>query len=95
MKKLYSTKLTKSGQTTIPREIRDAMGLEIDAEVYWSFDGEKAYISLTPPNPLDVSSAEDFWSRMAESQKAIEQGQVFPADEFLSQLRQYDGAKAV
>lgn len=73
---MMSTKLTKGGQTTVPKEVRTALGIEDGARVYWSFDGRRAWVSATPGDPLEVTSEEHFRSRLAEAEADVAAGRV-------------------
>ena len=62
---MMSTKMTKAGQTTVPKEIRTALGIADDSRVYWFWDGENAYIASTPSPLPEVTSAKEFWRGIA------------------------------
>lgn len=68
---MMSTKMTKGGQTTVPKEIRRSLGIADDARVYWTFDGSRAWVSAAPAMPLEVAGAGDFRDRLAEAEDAV------------------------
>ncbi len=41
---MYETTITKKGQTTIPQEIRDRLGLELGGSAVWFVEGHRAFI---------------------------------------------------
>lgn len=84
---MMSTKMTKGGQTTVPKEIRDALGIDGSSRVYWIFDGSRAYLSAEPPMPLGVQSEEDFRSRLGEAEESAAAGRVRDAEDVSGELR--------
>lgn len=88
---MMSTKLTKGGQTTVPKEVRTALGIADGARVYWSFDGRRAWVSATPTDPLEVTGEEDFRTRLAEAEDDVAAGRVRDARTVSAELRaRYD-----
>ena len=84
---MMSTKMTKAGQTTVPKEIRTALGIADDSRVYWFWDGEHAYIAPTPsPLPL-VDSREKFLAAIEEGKKSASEGHVQSARALAAGLR--------
>lgn len=83
---MMSTKLTKGGQTTVPKELRTALGIEDGARVYWSLDGRRAWVSATPGDPLEVASEEYFRSRLAEAEADVAAGRVRDAHDVARDL---------
>lgn len=88
---LFSTKMTRGGQTTVPKEIRDALGIGDTDRVYWSFDGRRATLTAEPAAPLSVSSEEDFWSRVGEARESARAGRVGDAGAAGERLRAKHG----
>ena len=84
---MMSTKMTKAGQTTVPKEIRTALGIADDSRVYWFWDGEHAYIAPTPSPLPEISTAEDFWQGIVDAERQAEAGHVSPADEVIAEMR--------
>lgn len=85
---MMSTKMTKGGQTTVPKEIRRSLGIADDARVYWMFDGARAWVSATPAMPLEVSRDADFCGRLAEAEESVSAGQIRDASLISDELRQ-------
>ena len=69
---MMSTKMTKGGQTTVPKEIRRSLGIADDARVYWTFDGSRAWVSAAPAMPLEVAGVGDFRDRLGDLRRAAE-----------------------
>lgn len=84
---MMSTKLTKGGQTTVPKEVRTALGIADGARVYWSFDGRRAWVSAAPANPLEITSEEDFHARLAEAEADVAASRVRNAGTVSAELR--------
>lgn len=87
MQATASTKITKGGQTTVPREIREALGVGPEDRVYWNFEGDRAYITAAPEVPLSVTSAKDFWDRIDHAKSDIAQGRLVDAVSLSEKLR--------
>ena len=87
MEAAISTKLTKGGQTTIPRSIRRALGIPDEGRVYWTREGDRAYVTAKPEIPLSVTSAKDFWNRIDEAQADIAAGRLVDASDLSEKLR--------
>lgn len=85
---MMSTKLTRSGQTTVPKEIRDSLGIGAEARVYWMFDGTRAWVSAEPAMPLSIASEQDFYDRLAEAESSIAEGKVRSASDISHELRE-------
>lgn len=84
---MMSTKMTKAGQTTVPKEIRTALGIADDSRVYWFWDGEHAYIASTPSPLPEVTSAKEFWRGIADAERQVEAGKTRSANEVVSKMR--------
>lgn len=54
MSKTYSARLTSKGQITIPKKVRDRMGIAEGEEVYFTEEnGEFRLRKSGPPSPFD------------------------------------------
>ena len=87
MPMVMSTKVTRGGQTTVPKEIRDALGIEYDSRVYWSFDGSRVILSAEAPIPNEVRSEEEFWRGVELAMQDVATGKTRPAGEASARLR--------
>lgn len=76
MDSVLSTKLTQSGQTTVPVEVRRRCGIEDGGCVYWIEENGRTYVSSVPVSdpPLAIHSAEEFWQGIAESEAQYAKG---------------------
>ena len=88
MNGVVSTKMTKGGQTTVPLEIREMLGISLDDRVYWSCDGRVAILSAEPALPLVVASEEDFWNRIREADDDIAAGRIGNAKELSGAMKE-------
>ena len=88
---MMSTKLTKGGQTTVPKEVRSALGIADGARVYWTFDGTRAWVSAEPARALEVAGEAEFMARIAEAESAAASGRVRPAEGLSAGLRERYG----
>lgn len=79
MPTMLSTKVTAGGQTTVPRQIREALGIREGERVYWVFDGKSAKLTAEPPIPNEVSSDDDFWQGIEVALQDVESGRVSSA----------------
>lgn len=84
---VLSTKMTKAGQTTVPKEIRDSLGISTDSRVYWYWDGERAFLSPNPLAPSPVASEQEFLDSLEAAEQSIELHGTQPLDNTLSELR--------
>lgn len=84
---LMSTKLTKGGQTTVPKDIRRALDIADGSRVYWLFDGTRAWISAEPTNPVEVTSEADVLARLEKAEGARIAGKVGDATSLSAGLR--------
>ena len=87
MEAAISTKLTKGGQTTIPRSIREALGIEPEGRVWWTREGDRAYLTAQPEVPLSVTSARDFWERIDQAREDVAEGRLTDAAALSAKLR--------
>lgn len=84
---MLSTKMTKAGQTSVPKEIRTGLGIEETARVYWFWDGERAYISAVPAGAPIINSKEEFLSGLTEAEESIKKGGSISASSLSSEVR--------
>lgn len=84
---VLSTKMTKAGQTTVPKEIRDSLGISTDARVYWYWDGDRVFLSPTPLPPTEITSEKDFRNGLKAAEDSIKTHGTHPFDDTLSNLR--------
>lgn len=85
---MMSTKLTKGGQTTVPKEIRTALGIGDEGRVYWFLDGQKAYVLADVQMPNAVTDVDQFWDGIAQSEASVAAGHAKPAHEASAAIRE-------
>lgn len=86
-----TTKLTKGGQTTIPKEIRAALGIADETRVWWRLDGNHATLSSEPPVPNAISSSEEFWDGVELALADAAAGRTHDARKLSRKLRERHG----
>lgn len=87
MATMMSTKMTKGGQTTVPREIRTGLGIGPDSRVYWTFDGVRAILTAEPVLPNEVSSEDEFWSGIELAMRDVRAGRLQDANALSADIR--------
>ncbi|MGN0072661.1 MAG: AbrB/MazE/SpoVT family DNA-binding domain-containing protein [Coriobacteriales bacterium] len=87
MTTMMSTKLTKGGQTTVPKEIRTALGIEDGGRVYWGFENGVAYIFSEPQLPNTVTSHKQFWAGIEAAEAALDAGAGSDANAVSARLK--------
>lgn len=85
------SRLTQSGQITLPKEIRKILGVSPRQEVAFLSDGKRVEIVAVPENPLTLHSKEEFWDDIAKSEEDIKAGRVHDANEALEKIGQRYG----
>lgn len=87
MATLLSTKMTKDGQTTVPREIRTALGIETDSRVYWSCDGTRAILTVNPGLPNEICSEDEFWQGIEVAMRDVRAERLVDAEDISESIR--------
>ncbi len=83
----FATKLTKGGQTTVPKEVRVALGITDESRVYWQLSDGRAIVTAEPPVPNEVCTSEEFWDGIARALDEAGAGQTRAASELSADLR--------
>ena len=68
--------ITQSGQVSIPKVIRDILGVGPRDQVEFLSDGERVQIVAVPKDPLTLGTREEFWERMARADEDYAAGRV-------------------
>jgi bifunctional DNA-binding transcriptional regulator/antitoxin component of YhaV-PrlF toxin-antitoxin module len=84
---VLSTKMTKGGQTTVPREIRAGLGIGPESRVYWTFDGTRAILTAEPILPNEVASEDDFWDGIELAMRDVRAGKLQDARDLSANIR--------
>ena len=83
--------ITQTGQITLPKSIRDILGVGIKDQVALLSDGERVEVVAVPKDPLAVGDRSEFLERVARSNAAYAAGDVQPASELTGKLRERYG----
>ena len=83
--------ITQTGQITLPKSIRDILGVGIKDQVALLSDGERVEVVAVPKDPLTIDGRDAFLARVAQSNAAYADGTVRPASELTSGLRERYG----
>jgi len=51
---MLESTITDKGQTTVPRQVRDALGLEPRRRIQWDIQGNGTVTVRPEPSPLDL-----------------------------------------
>lgn len=75
----YRSNMTSKGQVTVPKDIREALGLEPGQEVEFELDaeGNARILKANSPDRVAVRKAE-FLSRLQEVRKAFKEMDTMP-----------------
>ena len=83
--------ITQTGQVSIPKVIRDILGVGPHDQVEFLSDGERVQIVAVPKDPLTLGSKEDFWDSIARADAEYSNGQTQSASNAAASLREkYD-----
>lgn len=87
MSTLLSTELTDGGRTAVPDEVLERLGVADGARVYWSIDGDRAWVSAEPADPLAVRDVSELWARIGEAEEDVRAGRVSDLPDVMARLR--------
>ena len=68
--------ITQSGQVSIPKVIRDILGVGPRDQVEFLSDGEHVQIVAVPKDPLTLGTREEFWVSVARADEDYDAGRV-------------------
>lgn len=68
--------ITQSGQVSIPKVIRDILGVGPRDQVEFLSDGERVQIVAVPKDPLTLGTREEFWESVARADEDYDAGRV-------------------
>ena len=83
--------ITQSGQVSLPKAIRDILGVRPNDQVAFLSDGERVEVVAVPKNPLKLGTREEFLARVAREDEEYAAGLAKPADEVSRSLRERYG----
>ena len=68
--------ITQSGQGSIPKVIRDILGVGPRDQVEFLSDGERVQIVAVPKDPLILGTREEFWESVSRADEDYDAGRV-------------------
>ena len=68
--------ITQSGQVSIPKVIRDILGVGPRDQVEFLSDGERVQIVAVPKDPLTLVTREEFWESVARTDEDYAEGRA-------------------
>ena len=83
--------ITQTGQVSIPKVIRDILGVGPHDQVEFLSDGERVQIVAVPKDPLTLGSKEEFWESVARADEEYASGHTRSVSDAVASLREkYD-----
>lgn len=83
--------ITQTGQVSIPKVIRDILGVGPRDQVEFLSDGERVQIVAVPKDPLTLGTREEFWESIARAEAQLEQGVTQPVEASIDAMRELYG----
>lgn len=68
--------ITQTGQVSIPKVIRDILGVGPHDQVEFLSDGERVQIVAVPKDPLTLGTREEFWESVARADEDYAAGRT-------------------
>ncbi len=88
---IASTTITQTGQVTLPKVMRDILGVGVGEQVSFLSDGKRVEIVAVPKDPLTLGSEKDFRARVLEADEAFARGEFRDASDLVMRMRsKYD-----
>ena len=83
--------ITQTGQVSIPKVIRDILGVGPRDQVEFLSDGERVQIVAVPKDPLTLGTREEFWESVARADEDFASGRIRVVHVVVDDLRaKYD-----
>lgn len=79
--------ITQTGQVSIPKVIRDILGVGPRDQVEFLSDGERVQIVAVPKDPLTLGTKEEFWESIARADEDVSSGRTSDLLQTTSSLR--------
>lgn len=79
--------ITSTGQLSLPKVMRDILGVKPGDQVEFVSDGERVQVIAVPKDPLTLGTREEFWESVARSDSQYESGSSRPAAQSILALR--------
>ena len=83
--------VTQAGQVTIPKVIRDILGVGPNDQVAFLSDGERVQIVAVSKDPLALGTREEFWESVARADEDYASGRYVSAQDMTDSLRAKHG----
>jgi AbrB family looped-hinge helix DNA binding protein len=79
--------ITQSGQISIPKSIREILGVAPHDQVALLSDGHRVELVAVPKDPLALGSREEFLERVARAEEDYSEGRVKPVDSVVADIK--------
>ncbi len=79
--------ITQTGQVSIPKVIRDILGVGPRDQVEFLSDGERVQIVAVPKDPLTLGTKEEFWESIVRADEDFALGRVADTHAVTESLR--------
>lgn len=79
--------ITQTGQVSIPKIIRDILGVGPHDQVEFLSDGERVQIVAVPKDPLTLGTKEEFWESIGRADADYSAGRTHRAAVVTDDLR--------
>lgn len=73
--------ITSTGQVSLPKVIREILGVGPHDQVEFLSDGERVQVVAVPKDPLTLGTKEEFWERVSASLTEYAEGKYYEAEE--------------
>jgi AbrB family looped-hinge helix DNA binding protein len=83
--------ITQTGQVSIPKVIRDILGVGPHDQVEFLSDGERVQIVAVPRDPLTLGTREEFWESVARADEDYASGRTSSVQAMTESLRSKHG----
>lgn len=83
--------IMQAGQVTLPKVIRDILGVTTSDQVSFLSDGTRVEIVAIPKDPLTLGSEDEFRARVTEADVAFARGDVRGSGELTARMREKYG----
>jgi AbrB family looped-hinge helix DNA binding protein len=83
-----ASRLTVKGQVTIPKDVRDLLGVRPGEAVTFEREGDRVFLRKCEPAPVDAEERRrQFYERLAEARKHAIPLTDMTADEYMAMVR--------
>jgi AbrB family looped-hinge helix DNA binding protein len=83
------SRITVKGQVTIPKDVRDLLGVRPGQAVVFEREGDRVFVRKSEPAPLDLAERRRrFQERLAEARKLAIPLTDMTSDEYMAMIRE-------